>query len=296
MLVKAVFKYVLLVVLSVVLSMTTVIFGALPMRALRKTYGRAAFWTAFVLISFGIMAFVSPSYGLLILSMSMMIGVYSEIEEQGRPVFTSGFVAALAAIGTTVIGVALWIRRTKISLVDSVREQVTPLVDKLVAMNGNASVSVDAVVQQLPSGMVIGLITALAIALMGEGRLLNWLGEVDSSSSQERNLSSFRVPDLFVWLAIAAIFGAFFRHGNTLAETISLNVLNILVVVFFFQGLAVVAHAFRTYRVSPFWQGLWYIVLVIQLFLLVSLVGFVDFWMEFRERLSRKPAETNKGF
>lgn len=294
MLIKPFFKFLLLVVLAVFLSMTTVVFGALPMRALRRVYGRLLYWATFVLVAAAVMVLISPSYALLILSLAIGIGAYAEIEDHGRSVFAAGFVASLAAIGTTILGAGAWIHFTKVPVIESVRNQITPLVDKLTTMNGGAAISVDAVIQQLPSGIVIGIVAALAIALIGEKRALYWVGATSRGSSV--SLSSFRVPDLFIWVTIVSILGAFFRHGHIWIEITALNVLNVLVVVFFFQGLAVAAHAFRVYRVSPFWQGLWYIVLVIQLFLVVSFVGFVDYWMEFRERLSRKPAETNKGF
>lgn len=292
--IKPVFKFSLLVIATILLSMTTVVLGALPMRTLRRVYGRWPFCLAFALVSVAVMALVSPSYGLLILSLAIGIGIYTEIEDHGGSVFVSGFVASLAAIGTTILGVGIWVHYTKVAIIESVRQQIAPLVDKLVAMNGGSAVSVETVMQQLPSGIVIGIITALAVALIGESRMLKWVGENEKSVSDNR-LSSFRVPDLFIWLTIVSIFGAFFQHGIKWAEILSLNVLNVLVVVFFFQGLAVIAHAFRVYRVGPFWQGLWYIIFVIQLFLVVSFVGFVDYWIEFRERLSRKPAETNKG-
>lgn len=292
--IKPIFKFGLLVIAAVFLSMTTVVLGALPMRTNRRVYGRWPFWSAFMVASIAVMALISPSYGLLILSLAVGIGTYAEIEDHGRSVFTSGFVASLAAIGTTILGVGVWIHFTKVALIESVRKQITPLVDKLVAMNSGSAVSVETVMQQLPSGIVIGIISALAVALIGESRMLKWIGENERGATENR-LSSFRVPDIFIWVTIVSIFGAFFQHGIKWVETVSLNTLNVLVVVFFFQGLAVIAHAFRVYRVSPFWQGLWYIIFVIQLFLVVSFVGFVDYWMEFRERLSRKPAETNKG-
>lgn len=292
--IKPFFKYFLLVALAVVLSMTTVVFGALPMLTLRRVYGRTIYWPTFVFVAAAIMILLSPSYALLILSLAIGIGAYTEIEDHGRSVFAGGFVASLAAIGTTILGVGAWIHFTKIQLIESVRNQITPLVDKLMAMNGGAAISVDTVIQQLPSGIVIGIIAALAIALIAEKRALYWVGE-NAVVEPSLSLNSFRIPDFFIWVTIASIFGAFFRHGHVVIEITALNVLNILVVVFFLQGLAVVSRAFDVYRVSPFWRGLWYIVLVIQLFLVVSFIGFVDYWMEFRERLSRKPAETKKG-
>jgi hypothetical protein len=295
---KPVMKYVFLVAISLILSITTVVFGALPMRVLRKAYGRTPFWATYLAAAILLVVLGSPAYGLLVLALAMTSGIYTEIEENGGSVFISGFIALLAAVGVSAVAIGFSVYRSRTAFVETVREQITPVVERLSTMNPNTAITVDAVLQQLPSGLIIGLVIALAISLIGERRLLGWTGIRAPERSQEpasAALIGFRAPDLFVWLAIAAIFGSFVRHGSAVAEAVSLNVLNVLVVVFFFQGLAIVSHLFRSYRVNPFWQWLWYLVLVAQLFLLVSLVGFVDFWMDFRERLTRKPAETNKG-
>jgi uncharacterized protein YybS (DUF2232 family) len=146
--------------------------------------------------------------------------------------------------------------------------------------------------------VIIAIMGALALALIGVNKLLTAFSlpgrRFDVSSSEE--LTLFRVPDPVLWFAMVAILGAFVKHGRPWLEVISLNALNVLAVLYFFQGLAVIASAFRVFKIGPFWQVLWYFVLVVQLFLMVSLLGFVDFWLEFRERLTRKPAETNKGF
>ena len=309
------------------------------MRIIYRVFGRLPYWLGLITVSVFLAYAVLPVYGLLILALTVMVGVYSEAEDHGSSVFIAGFVATLAAIGTNVFAIGLWALKTKSHLLDDVRAELTPLVDKILAMNTSAKIDVDSLIQQLPSGLVIGLIVGLAIALLGENRLRGWfgyaaslrhsngqttprvdLGRVDLSVAlgaasdstpiskpvtnpvvnqmliQYPALASFRVPDAFIWITTASIFGAFYRHGNEMIETISINAINVLAVIFFFQGLAIASHLFRAYKISAFWQGLWYFVLVLQLFFLVSLVGFADYWLDFRERLTRKPAETNKGF
>jgi hypothetical protein len=92
------------------------------------------------------------------------------------------------------------------------------------------------------------------------------------------------------------ILGAFLKHGKEPLEIASVNALNVLIVLYFFQGLAVISNVFRSFKVAPFWQAIWYTLFVLQLFLMVSLLGFVDYWLEFRVRLARDTAETNRGF
>lgn len=291
-------KYILLLGLAVVLTSTTFVLGALPMRVVRRAYGRSAFWGGFAILAI-VVAFAGiPLYAVFLSALAILVGVYAEVEEHGGSLFISGLAGTLTAIGATALGGGLWLQRSKLRLGDEIRAQVSLLLDQMTKINPNTVFNVDSIMQQLPSMVVIALICSLAISLVGEARMLLWMGSpLAGKALAERNrLNMFRAPDAFIWLAICSIFGAFVRHGSTVAEIVSVNVLNVLVVVFFFQGMAIVAHAFRAFKISAFWRSLWYIVFVLQLFLIVSLVGFADFWFEFRERLTRKPAATNKGF
>lgn len=290
-------KFGILLIAAVVLSMTTFVLGGIPMRVVRKVYGRLPFWAAFALVA-ALLALVGlPVYALLVFALAVVVGVYADVEEHGGSVFTAAFVGVLTAIGSAAFSGGLWLHQAKIHLLDEVKKLLAGFEPGAAMGNMGISINQETFIQQLPSMTVIGLIVALGLALIFERRLLFWVGSPkDESIEGASKFSTFRIPDVFVWLTIAAIFGAFFKHGNSLIEMISINSLNVLAVMFFFQGLMIVAQAFRVFKVAPFWRNLWYIVFVFQLFFLVSLIGFADFWIEFRERLTRKPATQNKSF
>ena len=65
---------------------------------------------------------------------------------------------------------------------------------------------------------------------------------------------------------------------------LSANVFNIAVMLYFFQGLAVVVDFFAVKRVSVIWRTVAYLLIFLQLFLMVAFIGFVDLWLEFRNR------------
>lgn len=292
---KPILTCILLIAAAMLLSASTFVFGAIPMRAVRLAYGRLVYWGGFALASAGFALVGMPAYAILMFAMVVVVGVYTDVEEHGGSVFISGLLAILASLGMAALSGGLWIQRSKIHLMDEVRAIVATIEANAAAGRPNFNLNAEAIIQQLPSIAVIAVIAALALALICERRALAFVVKRPMTSpASEARLSSFRIPDVFIWLTIAALFGAFVKHGHSLVETVSVNSLNVLVILFFFQGLAVVSHAFRAFKVAPFWQGLWYIVLVLQLFLIVSLVGFVDFWIEFRERLARKSAATNK--
>ena len=290
-------KFAGLIVLSTLLSITTVVFGGLPLLPARRVGGRVAFWALQLLIAATFMLVGWPFYGFIVLAQTLLVGVYVEAEQHGSSVFTSGLIAALTSVGTVVLGGGLWLKLTKLQLGDQLRKQIDPLVAQLASTGGKSALTTNAILQQLPSAVVIALILSLGLALIAERNIAAaWkLREYRSGSKEE--LRGFRTPDFVVWVVVATIAGAFLKHGKPVVELISVNLLNVLVVLYFFQGLAVVSAGFRAFKVSGMWQAIWYVLIILQLFLMVSLVGFADYWLDFRERLARKPAEeSNRGF
>ena len=290
-------KYLILFALSAMLSVTTVILGAIPLLPARRATGRWIFSVVQIAIALGFVAAGIPFYGLIILAQSLVVGVYVEVEEHHGTVFTSGAVAILAAVGASVSAGAIWLQTTKLHLGEVLRQQLEPLVGQLSSASAGTHVlTTDALIQQLPSGAVIALVLSLALALISERRISFSFRLHDYKVGQRAALLAFRVPDLVVWLVVLAIAGAFLKHGNAEVELVSINVLNALVVLYFFQGLAIVSQAFRVFKITGIWRSIWYVLIVLQLFLMVSLLGFADYWLDFRERLNRKsdskPAES----
>jgi hypothetical protein len=280
--------------LGTVLACLTIVFGAAPMRVCRRVYGRAAYWVGHLAIAAALAAAGFGSYALIVLGLAVMVGAYAEVEEHGGSLFSSGAIAILAMAGALTSALGIGLRLTKGNLLQVIRAEIVPVVEQLTRMNPQVQINVDSILQQLPSGVLIVAMVSMLIALIWERRI--FAGFRITRLAPYNELRSFRVPDFVVWIVAATILGAFFRHGIGWLEIGSMNILNVVVVVYFFQGLAVVAHAFRTYKVNPFWQWFWYLMIVLQLAVVVSFIGFVDYWLEFRERLSRKPAEPTKEF
>lgn len=296
-------KFVALVTLSALLSVTTVVLGGLPLLPARRMGGRIAFWVVQLAIAAGLGLSGLPFYGLVILAQTILIGVYVEVEEHGSSVFNSGTTAILASVGTLILSGGIWLKATKSNFGELLRKQIDPLVEQISTASGSAAsaggksvLTTAAVIQQIPSAIVIGLLISLAIGLIAERRVSIVARLKSFHAGNRKALQEFRLPDAFVWLVVFAIAGAFLKHGKPTVELISVNLLNVLVVLYFFQGLAVISQAFRVFKVSAMWQVIWYVLLVLQLFLMVSLIGFADYWLDFRQRLKTKPAETNQGF
>lgn len=99
---------------------------------------------------------------------------------------------------------------------------------------------------------------------------------------------SWKAPELLVWPLILSGFGLLYAQG--LVESISLNVLTLLLPIYFFQGLAVVTYYFQKRGVPPFFRGLGYLLVTVlsPLPLMVVAVGVFDLWADFRKPKIRK--------
>lgn len=96
------------------------------------------------------------------------------------------------------------------------------------------------------------------------------------------DFSTFRNPDLLVWLLIAAGFSLLLPVPQV--TTPALNILFIITLLYFFQGMAVISALVAKHSVPALVRILFYVMLVIQPYLLavVAGIGLFDLWVDFR--------------
>lgn len=288
-------KYLILMTSGAAFTVLTIVLGAVPMLLVRRAYGRVPFWAGHAIVAAGLFAAGLAPFAVAYALFAVLVGSYSEFEGHATTVFGAGLLAITVTAGVGAVALTGWLRYAKVDLIALLKTQMGEWVDRVTAVNPQTSVNVDALVQQTPSAALVMLVLSLAAALIWERRGYSWF-RLPRPQKTSAVLSAFRVPDVFVWLTMAAILGAFLQHGHPWAEAPALNALNVLVVIYFLQGLAVVVSFFRAIRLGPIWQGFWYIMIAFQLFLLVALLGFADFWLEFRARLAKKTTEAKKSY
>lgn len=95
--------------------------------------------------------------------------------------------------------------------------------------------------------------------------------------------ASWRAPEFLIWGLIAAGFAAFFAADAI--QGAAINLLVILLPLYFLQGLAVVEHVLARRGLSPLLRGLCYIFLLLvnPLPVIVTGVGVFDLWADFRK-------------
>lgn len=131
----------------------------------------------------------------------------------------------------------------------------------------------------LPSLTAAGLLLAGWLNLLAARLFLNrWQREF----LDFRQLNLWQAPEALVW-GVAASIGMLLLPSNPI-RAIGINALVILVVIYFFQGIAVLSHYFETKRFPLPLRWIIYAFIVIQqvLMLVVAAIGFFDVWANFR--------------
>lgn len=274
---------------SLILTALTGVLGAAPLKLVRDYCGRVGYWLLGLL--FVGLVFLTPwkALALCFLLILVAMGLFNDFEERGHGVLYSGSFAVLV---TTLLGsgaFALWIYRTGTDWYSMLLKSVEQLLEPARQV---ASIQVEpaTILAQAPSAFVILLTLAVFAGVIFENRLRL---AFDLPKSASRHLGQFRLPDAFIWLLIVSVFFAFAKLGTipTWIPILASNVLNVLALLFFFQGLAVVTKTLHVLRVGLFWQFLFFILIVFQLFLFVSVLGLFDYWIDFRSLLTRKATE-----
>ena len=95
-------------------------------------------------------------------------------------------------------------------------------------------------------------------------------------------LNQWRAPEHLVWVAIAA--GALLLFGHPWLKMLGINGLIVTMMIYFFQGIAIVSFYFQKKQFPRLLRVLLYGLMAIQqpLLLLVVAAGFFDIWIDFR--------------
>lgn len=278
-------KAFLLTVWSVMMTALTAVIGAAPLRGLRGYAGPVTYWILVTGFAGALFAFHVYALAVGFLGLGFLVGIFSEVEETDH---SSGWSAFFAILLTSLIGLgamALWVGSIGRDWYGQLLTLMELPITQLTQLNADIQLTAEDLLMQVPSAIVILMLFGLYIAILFEKRTLRWVGE---KPSKKRNLTTFRVPDLLIWVFLAAMLGAFFDHEVRWLEVVSVNILNVSLVLYFFQGLAVIADAFARLKVGLLWQILGYALLIFQLFVVVCVIGIADFWFEFRNRWSKK--------
>ena len=100
------------------------------------------------------------------------------------------------------------------------------------------------------------------------------------------DLTLWKAPEKLVWLLITS--GLLVLAPVDILEIIGINLLIICCLVYLFQGLAITGFFFRLKKVPVIFRWLFYMLLVVQQYMVILVIAFglFDIWIDFRKRIA----------
>lgn len=150
--------------------------------------------------------------------------------------------------------------------------------EELEVLKQTMASAADLVIRMYPALIIITLIAMVGCNLALLKRFTAGMG-FDLNIDEFR---AYRNPDILVWGLIAAGFSLL--ADNRIITTPALNVLAIIVVLYFLQGLAVLSTVIARQSIAGVLRAVLYIMLLLQPYLaaLVAAIGIFDLWGDFR--------------
>lgn len=129
-----------------------------------------------------------------------------------------------------------------------------------------------------PALVTVGLSIVAGLNLL----LLRKLASRYSVSLMLGDFNRFKNPEQLIWVLIAAGFAMLV--DNDVVTLAALNLLIVIVSLYFIQGMAVITHSFNRFVVPGFVRFIFYLLLAVQPFLalVVAVLGIFDLWGDFR--------------
>jgi hypothetical protein len=283
---RGVASTILLAALAVALTLSTLVLAPLPLMLLRRNGGRSSFFVGSGLGA-ALLVWAAPPFVVIAFLAAVVLSlVFCEAESQNIGYSSSIFVALLVVLGFGAIGAGYAIQQYGFDPVEFFRTQVNLGLSQ-VTLPAGVTVDKEALIKQIPSALLIMIIFSVWISSILATRtelLLGWKPSAQKNVYAGKELRSWKLPDSFVWVALASLAGTFFEVQPVWAHWVATNVFNVVVMLYFFQGLAIIVDFFVVKRVSPLWRAIAYVFIFSQLFLMVAFIGFVDLWVGFRDK------------
>jgi hypothetical protein len=275
-------KFMPVTLIGAILTLFFVFLGGPFLRVSRNAFGPVAYWTTGS-IFFAIFAFLGLlPLAFLIGSTWLVIGIYGEFEERGY----GNFWSALLAVS---LGTLLLISGPNIMemLSQGIENFIAQLQSTEKGMMSGMKIESKSIISQLPSIIFLLHMSSLGLALISDRKTAMMFGIRFERIASQIRLLEFRAPDFLIWLAMFSFLLSFLEVGNDRVTVISMNFFNALMGVYFFQGLAVLEVFLLTFKAGTFTRIFVYFVIIGQLFFLLSIVGIIDYWVDFRKRLKK---------
>ncbi len=262
-------------------------FGAPFVRVLASTVRSSVFWCVGVLLVATLFVFNLSIASIYVGAVWMTLGFYSELEKRGLSWKKTGLLALLAGLLFAVISV---VAITKGSVMESelVKNFMLPLQEAMKqVMPAEEFLKFD-ITQYLLGIFTAILASAIALGFIFESKIFSLFNLRREKISSSMKWIEFRVPDLFIWFALFGFFFSLVDLKVPHLKVVATNFSIFSIVVFFFQGISIVEFMTRIYRTGFFTKIALYMLLLGWLGPAISVVGLLDYWVNFRKMVRKK--------
>lgn len=272
--------------LATLLTAIFPLLGAPFLRVFHNTFGSARYWASAALLLVILFQMQMGGLAAYIICFWVTIGVFGELEKRGRPGVNS---AALSVFLGALSFAALYGTRNLADFQANMRQQLESVATSAGAglEKGTTDLTIDRIVEILPSIGVVMLVFALLTALIFAHRIAPVLRLQFVHRVGRISLLEFRLPDWMIWPTLLALLFVALRVQDESIQLIAANSLHVFFWAYFLQGIAVTESAMSTFRAGFLARFLVYFVLIGNLLPFVAVIGFSDFWIEYRHRIKK---------
>ncbi len=276
---------------SVAMSILFSFFGAPFLRAFSVSARSRVFWSVFIvfvaaLFLVGTKDNQVSQAAVYLGAIWMTLGSYSELEKRGISWRHAGMISLLAGIIFAWIGYALVLKNQADS--NMLLQLVEPSREALNKAFPDSKIEAATLVRYLPGFFVASLFGALALGFLLESRVVRMFQIQREKVASGLRWLEFRLPDVFIWVSLFALLFSIIDLDQKLIKVVSINLLIVAGVAFFFQGLAVVEFTMRFMRFGAIMRAITYLLIIFQLAPFIVFMGLVDYWADFRRLMRRK--------
>jgi hypothetical protein len=279
---EKIFSALFLQLSCIVLTMSTGIFGAAPMLLLRRTSDTLNFIFLQLLTITAALYFKTQLLALMILCISIQVLIFVALEK--KPILIKSILSVLASTVAFFGVLFLWIHfKEGAQFWDWISSQVSFYFLQTKNIVGEMNMSAETLTHQVPSLFITLFSLNLWIAILFDSRAQRRLGTLRS----QIEIKNFRTPETFIWVVIASLLFSFVKTPVPGLQEAALNVLNVSLLLYFFQGLSVLSYMMENMNFGSLLKMIVYFIFIAQLLLPICL-GILDFWLNFRNKISKK--------
>ncbi len=281
---KSAGQFVITSLLTTLLTASFLFMAPLGARYLHTTFGRLSYWIFATASTVGLV-FLYPQWALAQMMVFLLIGLYSELEQQKVSRFYSALSAVVVSTTAVFFSLGVWAQVHKITLSAFLKKNVAEIVQLSQQLKSlPAPVDASQVVSILPAFLSLILMILVFFGVL----FIRPQGKKDK-------MTTFKVPDAFIWVVIASLAATFLLDPIKafVLQKMAFNVLFVSLCFYYFQGLAILGFAMARVRLNYFLKVALFFVFAFHLFAVVVALGLSDVWFSYRSRVFKNLIKNN---